>query len=90
MVKAVALSTVHVCREPGARNEQGRVVRKAAVETVPPGRIFEVDQAQLDDFEAGGHARKAGRSDLAAADDAGQIPFDPGVPVKTSLDKPKK
>lgn len=90
MVKAIALMTVHVCKERGEKNDQGKVTKKAKIEVVAPGQIFEVEQADFEDLEKSGAARKATRADAAAADDSGKIPIDEAAPTEVSLEKPKR
>ena len=63
MVKAVALSTVHVCKQPGEKNAEGRVTKKAVVDVVRPGQIFEADEKSFKELEASGSVRTATRAD---------------------------
>ncbi|MER9625043.1 MULTISPECIES: hypothetical protein [unclassified Mesorhizobium] len=72
MVKAVALSTVHLCKTPGEKSPDGKTIRRAEIEAKAPGSIFDVDKKQLDDFIAKGAARPATKVDLARADEANQ------------------
>ncbi|TPK15174.1 hypothetical protein FJ872_19440 [Mesorhizobium sp. B2-5-9] len=73
MVKAVALSTVHLCRSPGEKSPEGKVIKRAEIEVKAPGAIFDVDKKQLDDLVAKGAARSATKVDLARADEAVQM-----------------
>ncbi|MBY2911360.1 hypothetical protein [Rhizobium leguminosarum] len=88
-VKAVALSTLHVCVEPGAKNDTGKLIKPAKVDVVKPGKVFDIDEAGFAEFEALGSARRATKKDIAAADPDGQLPVEVNGPSETEL-KAKK
>jgi hypothetical protein len=76
MVQALALNTIHVCREPGERKD-GKVTKKPVIDIVEAGKIVDLSQEQFDEFEAGGAVRKATKVDQAVAADAGHVDVDP-------------
>ncbi|MCT2579131.1 MULTISPECIES: hypothetical protein [unclassified Mesorhizobium] len=73
MVKAVALSTVHLCKSPGEKSPEGKTIKRAEIEVKAPGSIIDVDKKQLDDLVAKGAARPASKVDLVKADEASQM-----------------
>lgn len=89
MVKAVALNTLHVCVEPGVKNDSGKLTKPAKVEVVKPGKVFDIDEDGFAEFEALGSARRATKKDLAAADPDGQLPVEENGPSEIEL-KAKK
>ncbi|MGD9766857.1 MAG: hypothetical protein AB7U62_04365 [Pseudolabrys sp.] len=71
MAKAFALTTLHVCREPGQTGENGRTIKPAKIDIVPAGKVTNLSAAQMKEFLAAGAVRVATKVDLAAADDHG-------------------
>jgi hypothetical protein len=76
MVQALALNTIHVCREPG-ETKDGKVVKKPKIDVVSAGSITDLSDEQFSEFEAAGAVRKATKVDRAMADDDGHVDVDP-------------
>lgn len=72
-MKAFAINTVHICREPGERSPEGRITKLAAIEVMTPGSVFELDKEQFAEIEKTGAIRAAKKADIAAFEErAGQ------------------
>lgn len=85
MVKALALQTIHVCKEPGRRRSRDAEGKKAVVEEITPGRVFDVSDAEVKAYENAGAARRATKAEIAAAGVGGQIPLDDEGPVEVNV-----
>lgn len=68
MVKAVALTAVHVCRKPGQKGPDGKVSEPAEVDEVPAGTVFELTKDQFEDLRDRDAVRLATKVDLARGD----------------------
>lgn len=65
-VHAVAINAIHLCKTPGQKNDQGKVIKPAVVEVQAPGSTFEVDKKQFDEFKALGAVREASEAEATA------------------------
>jgi hypothetical protein len=78
MVQALALNTIHVCREPG-ETKDGKVTKRPVITVVEAGKMVDLSQEQFDEFEAHGAVRKATKVDRVMADDEGHVDVDPAA-----------
>jgi len=86
MVKVVALNTVHICKEAGKRNDQGRVVKAAKINVIKPGQIFEATQKEFNELKASNSVREATKLDIAAARAEDTIVSEEEIPQETLLE----
>lgn len=65
-MKAYAINTVHICREPGEKSPEGKTIKRAVIEVVPAGSVFDADKEVIDDLRKRGAVRNATKADIAA------------------------
>lgn len=65
-MKAFAINTVHICREPGELSPEGKITKQAVIEAMTPGSVFELDKEQFAEIEKTGAIRVAKKADIAA------------------------
>jgi len=65
-LKAFANARVHVCRQPGAVDDRGRITKQAVVEKIAPGTIFDIDKKKFEELSEFGAVRAATKAEIAA------------------------